>query len=138
MTRTERMKAAIAAKPVPAAAPAKPAAKPSPAPAIVNPVPALTPEAHPAKPVGLAPRKTRRVRLPDGSRFELRFTSEATPADPAAGFWSGSLVVPRPEKAPVVLQGRAHGVFDLLERLDGYWRLAEREEAGQPAAAEAP
>ena len=139
MTRTERMKAAIAAKPLPtAAAPAKPSRA---APAVPVPAAALTPEAHPAKPVGLAPSPTpnnlakrprqRLPRLPDGSRFAMSYRAD----DAVNGTWSGSLTIAAAEGEPLVFQARALTLFGLCIVLDRYYRRHLSEQAEKEASA---
>jgi hypothetical protein len=54
-------------------------------------------------------------RLPDGSRFEVRY-------DAAKEQWSGSLTVPAAEGAPTTFTGSGSGLFPLLTRLDQQYR----------------
>jgi len=54
-------------------------------------------------------------RLPDGSRFEVRY-------DGAKEQWSGSLTVPTPAGTPATFTGSASGLFPLLSSLDRQYR----------------
>jgi hypothetical protein len=54
-------------------------------------------------------------RLPDGSRFEVRY-------DAAKEQWSGSLTVPGAEGAPATFTGSGSGLFPLLASLDKQYR----------------
>jgi hypothetical protein len=64
------------------------------------------------------PDKDRRPqpgRLPDGSRFEVRYDAEKEQ-------WSGTLTVPSPEGAPATFTGSGSGLFPLLTSLDRQYR----------------
>jgi len=61
-------------------------------------------------------------RLPDGSRFEVRY-------DASAERWSGSLTVPTAGGEPATFTGSGSGLFPLLSSLDQQYR-ASGEAAG--------
>jgi hypothetical protein len=67
---------------------------------------------------GQRPERARRPqggRLPDGSRFEVRY-------DAAKEQWSGSLTVPAAGGAPATFTGSGSNLFQLLASLDGQYR----------------
>ena len=59
---------------------------------------------------------TQAARLPDGSRFEVRY-------DAARQEWSGTLSVPTPG-GPLTFEGARSGLFPLLAHLDSQYRAA--------------
>ncbi len=67
------------------------------------------------QPPGQAPRP-QGGRLPDGSRFEVRY-------DAAKEQWSGSLTVPAAEGAETTFTGSGSNLFQLLASLDRQYRV---------------
>jgi hypothetical protein len=72
-------------------------------------------------------------KLPDGSRFEVRYDAEKEQ-------WSGSLTVPSPEGAPATFTGLGSGLFPLLTSLDKQYRatLTSAAKAGISARSSGP
>ena len=61
------------------------------------------------------PPRPKTERLPGGSRFQVEY-------DAATEQWNGTLTVPTPDGASVVLTGSRSGLFPLLSNLDKQYR----------------
>ena len=79
----------------------------------------------PNKVVSPKPDPNAAQRLPDGSKFEVRYDAERVE-------WSGSLTVIAPGGGTFVFVASAPSVFGLLKRLDAKYRASLRAEEEVP------
>jgi hypothetical protein len=68
-------------------------------------------------------------RLPNGSRFEARYTATSE----TEGYWDGTLHIIREGKADAVFNATAGGVFPMMTKLDAFYRKYVASRAEKPA-----